>query len=202
MALILIAFVVIGAGCTATESESVVVDKAQEDPKEEIIIEEESMTYAFPGVLDADRIENKIVTISTEKGDVTFELFADTAPKAVSNFVYLAEQGYYDGLIFHRLVPGFVVQGGDPTGSGYGGPGYQFEDEVDDEYTYERGIVAMANSGPDTNGSQFFIMLADNPLPKAYSIFGRVLEGMEVVDELVEQDVMTKVAVSPAGESK
>ena len=114
---------------------------------------------------------------------------------AVSNFVYLANAGYYDSLTFHRRVEGFVIQGGDPLGSGMGGPGYKFEDELDDEYSYDKGIVAMANSGPDTNGSQFFIMLADYPLDKAYTIFGRVTEGLDVVDGIVVGDAMSSVVI-------
>lgn len=186
--LVLAGFVTVGAGCTTQE------ELIQESDISDSQVTEQSM-YSFPGVLDASQIENKIVRIETENGDIVFELFADTAPKTVSNFVYLANQGYFNGLTFHRRVEDFVIQGGDPMGNGMGGPGYKFEDELNDEYQYDRGIVAMANSGPDTNGSQFFIMLADNPLPKAYSIFGRVLEGMEVVDEIGIGDVMTKVTI-------
>ncbi|MBI4592546.1 peptidylprolyl isomerase [Candidatus Uhrbacteria bacterium] len=145
--------------------------------------------------MESEEIGGKQVRISTEKGDIVFELFANTAPATVSNFVYLTQGGYYDGLTFHRREEGFVIQGGDPNGNGTGGPGYDFADELDDDYTYERGIVAMANRGPDTNGSQFFIMLADVPLPKSYSIFGRVVEGMEVVDEIAIGDMMTRVTV-------
>lgn len=151
--------------------------------------------YTFPGVLPAAQIEGKKVRITTDKGDIVFELFADTAPMAVSNFVYLTNEGYYDGITFHRREEGFVIQGGDPNGNGTGGPGYSFNDELTDDYAYERGIVAMANRGPNTNGSQFFIMLGDTPLPKAYTIFGRVLEGMDVVDEIAVGDVMAKVVV-------
>jgi len=190
-ALLLAVLITVGAACTPTEP-------IEEAVVEEDLIIEETMTYTFPGVLDAEQIEGKIVRIQTEKGEIVFELFADTAPQTVSNFVYLAEEGYFDGLTFHRREEGFVIQGGDPNGTGTGGPGYAFEDELDDEYTYERGIVAMANSGPNTNGSQFFVMLADTALPKSYSIFGRVLEGMEVVDEIAVGDVMTTVVIESA----
>lgn len=156
---------------------------------------EESPTWTFPGTLPEEQIANKQVRITTTKGDIVFEMFADTAPMTVSNFVYLTTGGYYNGLTFHRREPGFVIQGGDPNGDGTGGPGYDFEDELTDDYTYDRGIVAMANRGPDTNGSQFFIMLADTPLPKAYTVFGRVTEGMEVVDQIAVGDVMTSVVV-------
>ncbi|MBI2484540.1 peptidylprolyl isomerase [Candidatus Uhrbacteria bacterium] len=153
-------------------------------------------TYsAFGGVLPAQEITNEIVRIETAKGEIVFELFADTAPKTVSNFVRLANDGFYNGLTFHRRVENFVIQGGDPNGNGSGGPGYTFEDELNDTYAYTRGIVAMANRGPNTNGSQFFIMLADNPLPKSYSIFGRVLSGMDVVDKIQVGDIMKKVTI-------
>ena len=135
------------------------------------------------------------VTLKTEKGDIVIELYADTAPKTVDNFVTLSEKGFYDGLTFHRREEGFVIQGGDPNGDGTGGPGYKFEDELDDDRTYDRGIVAMANSGPDTNGSQFFIMLSDYDLPKSYSIFGKVIEGMDVVDEIEIGDKIIKATV-------
>lgn len=155
----------------------------------------EEKTYTFPGVLSAEQISGKQIRLSTEKGDIIFELFDETAPNAVSNFVYLANEGYFDGLTFHRREEGFVIQGGDPNGDGRGGPGYTFADELSDEYTYERGIVAMANRGPNTNGSQFFIMLDDTNLPKLYTIFGRVTKGLEVVDEIQVGDKMGKVRV-------
>jgi peptidyl-prolyl cis-trans isomerase B (cyclophilin B) len=151
--------------------------------------------YTFPGVLPEEQIAKKQVRLMTEKGEIVFELYADTAPKTVSNFVYLASQGFYDNLTFHRRVEGFVIQGGDPKGNGTGGPGYKFEDELDDSYKYDRGIVAMANSGPDTNGSQFFIMLKDYPLDKNYTIFGKVVSGMDVVDKIVVGDKMASVKI-------
>ncbi len=189
--------VLIGAGCTSVDPLGYPTDDIIEEESAESlsIIEEESMTYEFPGQLEEQRIENKQIRITTDKGDIVFTLFADTAPLTVSNFVYLTEEGYYDGLTFHRREEGFVIQGGDPNGNGTGGPGYQFEDELNDDHTYTRGIVAMANAGPNTNGSQFFVMLADVPLPKAYSIFGEVTEGMDVVDEIAIGDVMTSVVV-------
>ncbi len=153
------------------------------------------MTWTFPGKLSDAEIAGKQIRLSTEKGDIVFELFADTAPLTVSNFVYLTNGGYYNGLTFHRREEGFVIQGGDPSGNGTGGPGYKFADELVDKYTYTRGIVAMANAGPATNGSQFFIMLDDAPLPKAYSIFGRVTSGLEVVDAIKVGDKMTTVTV-------
>jgi cyclophilin family peptidyl-prolyl cis-trans isomerase len=151
-------------------------------------------TYsAFPGVYSAEELQNKKAVIETNKGTIEFELLPE-APKAASNFMHLSRDGFYDGLTFHRVEPNFVIQGGDPKGDGTGGPGYQFEDEpVTRKYT--KGIVAMANAGPDTNGSQFFIMLADTPLPPAYTIFGNVIKGQDVVDKIKVGDVMKKVTI-------
>jgi len=153
------------------------------------------MENKFPGVLSADKIQGKKAVIKTNKGMIEFELYADKAPKTVSNFVYLAEKGFYDGLTFHRVEPGFVIQGGDPTGTGSGGPGYQFSDEPV-QGDYKAGTVAMANSGPNTNGSQFFICLEDQPtLPKQYNLFGQVISGMDVVKKIAVGDKMEKVTI-------
>ncbi len=151
-------------------------------------------TWSFPGILPKDKIENRQIRMNTSKGEIIFELFADEAPKTVSNFVYLAKGGFYDGLSFHRYEPGFVIQGGDPLGNGTGGPGYEFEDEKVTR-AYDEGIVAMANAGPNTNGSQFFIMLANNQLPPLYTIFGKVTKGLDVVKQLRAGDKMTEVIV-------
>jgi len=129
------------------------------------------------------------ITIETNKGKIVFETFDSDSPKTVKNFIDLANKGFYNGIIFHRVIKGFMIQGGDPTGTGRGGPGYTFEDELNpntESYKngYKRGVVAMANSGPDTNGSQFFIMHEDYPLPNNYTIFGRVVEGIEAVDAI------------------
>ena len=123
-------------------------------------------------------------TIHTNHGDISVDLFAGEAPQTVNNFVFLASEGFYDSVIFPRVVPGFVIQGGDPTGSGKGGPGYRFRDELDHPRPYTRGTLAMANAGPNTNGSQFFICLEDVGLPHAYTIFGKVTSGMEAVDSI------------------
>jgi peptidyl-prolyl cis-trans isomerase B (cyclophilin B) len=150
---------------------------------------------SFPGVLPSAEIHGKVARLQTDKGEIVFELLDGDAPKTVSNFVALTESGFYDGLTFHRVVPGFVIQGGDPSGNGTGGPGYKFEDEPV-KLDYKAGIVAMANAGPDTNGSQFFIVLEDQPtLPKNYTIFGRVLSGMEAVRAIRVGDHMTKVTI-------
>jgi len=123
--------------------------------------------------------------MTTNKGEVGIELFDADAPNTVANFVKLADQGFYDGVIFHRVIPSFMIQGGDPTGTGMGGPGYQFEDEPND-HRVERGVLAMANSGPNTNGSQFFIVTADSCpwLDGLHTVFGRVTSGMDVVDAI------------------
>jgi cyclophilin family peptidyl-prolyl cis-trans isomerase len=122
-------------------------------------------------------------TIETAKGTFKIRVEADLGPLAAGNFLALASCGFYDGLVFHRIVPGFVIQGGDPTGSGSGGPGYEFPDDPV-TVPYTRGVVAMANSGKDTNGSQFFIVLKDSGLSPDYSVFGRVTSGMEAVDAI------------------
>jgi cyclophilin family peptidyl-prolyl cis-trans isomerase len=127
--------------------------------------------------------ETRTVTIETAAGSIVIKVEADLGPLAAGNFVALASCGFYDGVVFHRLMPGFVIQGGDPTGTGSGGPGYQFPNDPV-TVSYDRGVVAMANAGADTNGSQFFIVLVDNDLTPDYSVFGRVTAGMEVVDAI------------------
>jgi cyclophilin family peptidyl-prolyl cis-trans isomerase len=133
-----------------------------------------------------DAAKHYRATIRTSHGDIVVELFADRSPTTVNNFVFLAGEGFYDGVIFHRVINGFMIQGGDPTGTGTGGPGYRFRDELDaaKEFGYAPGILAMANAGPNTNGSQFFLMHRDNPLPPAYAVFGRTVEGLEVIDAI------------------
>lgn len=163
----------------------------------EIVSQDNTIQRSFsqaPGQLPDDQITNKKVAIETSKGSIVFELLSEDAPLTVSNFIFLASQRFYDGLTFHRVEPGFVIQGGDPVGNGTGGPGYQFSDEQV-KRPYSRGIVAMANAGPNTNGSQFFIMLADTPLPPAYTIFGNVTSGMEVVDAIRPGDTITSVRI-------
>lgn len=151
------------------------------------------------------------VTIETNKGTIVFETYDADAPNTSQNFINLAQKDFYNGTIFHRVIEGFMIQGGDPTGTGTGGPGYRFDDELDpstESYKrgYMRGTVAMANAGPNTNGSQFFIMHQDTPLPHSYTIFGRVVLGMDVVDAIattpvgsgdrpVDEVVMNKVTV-------
>lgn len=126
--------------------------------------------------------------VQTNHGVITLELLPERSPQTVNNFVFLAREGFYDGVIFHRVIKGFMIQGGDPTGTGTGGPGYKFRDELEGNGTYSRGTVAMANSGPNTNGSQFFIMHKDGGLPHSYTIFGQVTDGIEVVDSIAESE--------------
>ncbi|TMM16527.1 MAG: peptidylprolyl isomerase [Actinobacteria bacterium] len=125
----------------------------------------------------------------TNRGDIAVELFHDDAPKTVDNFLSLARKGFYDGVIFHRVIPDFMIQGGDPTGTGSGGPGYTFEDEFN-EQPVARGALAMANAGPNTNGSQFFIVTAESCpwLDGKHTVFGRVTDGMDVVDAISTLD--------------
>lgn len=143
---------------------------------------------------------SNLITLETSLGQIQFETYNDEAPNTVANFIKLANQKYYDGLIFHRVISGFMIQGGDPNclpaqagvkggPCGAGGPGYQFADELNPEAPsykagYQKGVVAMANAGPNTNGSQFFIMLEDYPLPNNYTIFGKVVKGQEIVDQI------------------
>jgi peptidyl-prolyl cis-trans isomerase B (cyclophilin B) len=124
-------------------------------------------------------------TLHTNHGAIAVELYPDDAPKTVENFTKLARDGFYDGVIFHRVIPDFMIQGGDPTGTGSGGPGYQFEDEFN-EHKIERGALAMANAGPNTNGSQFFIVTTEAApwLDGKHTVFGRVTDGMDVVDRI------------------
>lgn len=128
-------------------------------------------------------------TIHTSEGAIELELYPNEAPKTVENFIKLARDGFYDGVIFHRVIPDFMIQGGDPTGTGTGGPGYEFEDEFN-EHRIVRGALAMANAGPNTNGSQFFIVTAEAApwLDGKHTVFGQVTSGMEVVDRICEAD--------------
>jgi cyclophilin family peptidyl-prolyl cis-trans isomerase len=160
---------------------------------------------------------NRNAVIKTNKGTIRFELLEADAPKTTENFITLAERGYYDGVIFHRVIKGFMIQGGDPTGTGRGGEsawGGRFNDEIDPRSAvyqrgYKSGTVAMANAGPNTNGSQFFIMHVDYGLPPSYTIFGRVTEGQDVVDAIassardrndkpLSEVKMEKVTIEPA----
>ena len=141
-------------------------------------------TYGVPNVQPLQKSKTYQANISTNKGAIVVTLLPKAAPIAVQSFIFLAQHRYFDGVPFHRVVPGFVIQGGDPTGTGYCGPGYAFKNERV-TLPYVRGVVAMANAGPNTNGSQFFIVLSNNTgLPPNYTIFGRVTRGMDAVDRI------------------
>lgn len=148
-----------------------------------------------PMVIDQDK--NYTATIKTNKGGITIDLFANDAPKTVNNFVFLARDGFYDGVTFHRVIPGFVAQGGDPTGTGRGGPGYTFADEVkNNPHKHVTGALSMANAGPNTNGSQFFIVYEAQPhLNGKHTVFGQVTSGMDVARTLENGDVMKTVEI-------
>jgi len=149
-----------------------------------------SKQYSAPHPMQIDASRSYAATVKTNKGDITVRLYADGAPNTVNNFVALARDGYYDGVIFHRVIQGFMLQGGDPSGTGHGDrgryPGYTFADELDlaRKHRYPLGTLAMANAGPNTNGSQFFIMHADYGLPPQYTVFGKTIDGLDIVDEI------------------
>ena len=135
-------------------------------------------------------------TFDTSRGPIKIELYPDKAPLTVANFVNLAKRGFYDGLNFHRVIADFMIQGGCPEGSGRGGPGYRFEDETNNGVKHERGVLSMANAGPNTNGSQFFITHVPTPwLDGKHTVFGKVTEGLDVVDAVKQGDLITKVTI-------
>ncbi len=189
--------ILVGAGCsTKPAGQAVSTDPYSTSPSDTPI------TQPAPGAPNSNTMPSTLqanttytAVLKTDKGDIEIALAADATPITVNNFVTLAKKDFYNGTIFHRTIKGFMIQGGDPTGTGAGGPGYKFADEpFDGEYT--RGTVAMANAGPNTNGSQFFIMHGDVPLPKNYVIFGKVTKGLEVVDAIAT----APVAVGNSGE--
>lgn len=147
--------------------------------------------------IDATQTSDLTAVITTSKGDIRVTLYPDEAPLTVANFVNLAQRGYYDGLTFHRVIANFMIQGGDPTGTGSGGPGYNFRDEFSPSLRHtSAGILSMANAGPGTNGSQFFITHGPTPhLDDKHSIFGKVSAGQSVVDAIAQGDVMTTIAI-------
>ncbi len=165
------------------------------DQQEEPNMETETNRWEFAPDMQIDQHKNYIATMKTNKGEIKFELFASDTPFTVNNFIFLSEKGFYDDTKFHRVIKDFMIQGGDPTGTGTGGPGYAFNDEGITR-DYVRGTLAMANAGPNTNGSQFFIMHKDLPLPKSYVIFGQVIEGLDTLDKIAE----TEVQASQVGE--
>jgi peptidyl-prolyl cis-trans isomerase B (cyclophilin B) len=148
--------------------------------------------------MQIDPEHSHFITMDTSKGNIELELYPEHAPVTVNNFVFLCKEGFYDGVSFHRVIDNFVIQGGDPTGTGTGGPGYRFDDEVrDNPLVHDRGVISMANAGPNTNGSQFFITHSPQPhLDGRHTVFGKVVEGMDVVDAIEAGDVMNRVTVS------
>lgn len=153
---------------------------------------------ACPPVL-IDPLKQYVATLETEKGEIVIELFPETTPMAVNSFVFLARNGWFDGITFHRVIPGFVAQSGDPSGTSFGGPGYAFENEIHPELKFDRaGLVGMANAGPDSNGSQFFITLGPAPrLDGKYTIFGQVIAGLEVAQSLAPRNPEENAGLPP-----
>ena len=146
------------------------------------------MQWDSPPPMTIDTSKKYTAYMNTEKGTMVFELFPEEAPKTVNNFVFLAKQGYYDGVTFHRVLEGFMAQGGDPTGTGRGGPGYRFEDEFSDK-THEAGALSMANAGPNTNGSQFFITFVPvHQLDGKHTVFGQLIDGWDVLNSIRLRD--------------
>jgi peptidyl-prolyl cis-trans isomerase B (cyclophilin B) len=157
-----------------------------------------SKQWDQPPEMQIDAAKTYGITIETDRGNIELELYPEHAPNTVNNFVFLAREGFYDGVKFHRVIADFMVQGGDPTGSGAGGPGYKFDCEVDDNpLKHERCVISMANAGRDTNGSQFFITHLPTPhLDGNHTVFGKVVDGQDVVDAIEQDDTMTRVSVA------
>lgn len=177
----------------STDEGDVMSAEAEQEESTEQELNADIMQFDNPPEMEIDESKNYSAVLKTTEGDITIELTADATPITVNNFVFLAKKGFYDGVIFHRVIEDFMIQGGDPTGTGSGGPGYRFDDE-EFEGEYTKGTVAMANAGPNTNGSQFFIMHGETPLPPNYVIFGFVADGLDVVDTIATADVSTSVS--------
>jgi len=187
------ACVLVFVGCGSDQGLSDAVDAGVDQGEAEIqemvknFKEKEMDTSNVPSEIDLSLAEScSGATITTNQGVVEIELYGEKAPIAVANFCTLAQKGFYEGVIFHRVIAGFMIQGGDPTGTGTGGPGYKFQDELPEAGEYKLGSLAMANAGPNTNGSQFFIVSGDNGvgLPPLYTLFGEVTEGLDVVSTI------------------
>ena len=174
------------SACSSNEVEEITETTIQDNKGESTMSDEK--VYSSMPEMSIDQSKSYTAVIQTSMGDLTVEFFSDTAPVTVNNFISLSNDGYYDNIIFHRVISGFMIQGGDPSGTGHGEygkfPGYTFEDELNNQQPYEKGILAMANAGPNTNGSQFFIMHVDYPLPYQYTIFGKVTDGLDVIDTI------------------
>jgi len=185
--------------CSSGVEETTEETKAQIDKTTTTIGEDMSdKIYDNQPEMNINTNSSYTAVIKTNLGDMTVEFFTDDAPITVNNFISLSKDGYYDNVIFHRVISGFMIQGGDPSGTGHGDygkyPGYKFDDELNNQRPYEKGILAMANAGPNTNGSQFFIMHVDYPLPYSYTIFGQVVDGFDIIDKIasVETDSADK----------
>ena len=174
------------SACGSNEVEEITETTIQDNKGESTMSDEK--VYSSMPEMSIDQSKSYTAVIQTSMGDLTVEFFSDTAPVTVNNFISLSNDGYYDNIIFHRVISGFMIQGGDPSGTGHGEygkfPGYTFEEELNNQQPYEKGILAMANAGPNTNGSQFFIMHVDYPLPYQYTIFGKVTDGLDVIDTI------------------
>jgi len=174
------------SACGSNEVEEITETTIQDNKGESTMSDEK--VYSSMPEMSIDQSKLYTAVIQTSMGDLTVEFFSNTAPVTVNNFISLSNDGYYDNIIFHRVISGFMIQGGDPSGTGHGEygkfPGYTFEDELNNQQPYEKGILAMANAGPNTNGSQFFIMHVDYPLPYQYTIFGKVTDGFDVIDTI------------------
>ncbi|MDB4604685.1 peptidylprolyl isomerase [Acidimicrobiia bacterium] len=174
------------SACGSNEVEEITETTIQVNKGESTMSDEK--VYSSMPEMSIDQSKSYTAVIQTSMGDLSVEFFSDTAPITVNNFISLSNDGYYDNIIFHRVISGFMIQGGDPSGTGHGEygkfPGYTFEDELNNQQPYEKGILAMANAGPNTNGSQFFIMHVDYPLPYQYTIFGKVTAGLDVIDSI------------------
>jgi peptidyl-prolyl cis-trans isomerase B (cyclophilin B) len=157
-----------------------------------------------PPAMQIDSQKIYQITIETNRGNMELDLYPEYAPKTVNNFVFLAQEGFYDGVTFHRVISDFMIQGGDPTGTGSGGPGYKFEDEVaENPLRHETGVISMANAGPNTNGSQFFITHSPQPhLDGKHTVFGKLVNGQEILNAIQQGDKMLKVMVGDDERSK
>jgi peptidyl-prolyl cis-trans isomerase B (cyclophilin B) len=170
--------------------------------KIQIHAEEESLMnkqrWDSPPEMQIDTSKAYMAEIETNKGIVELELYSEHAPKTVNNFVFLAREGFYDGVSFHRVISNFMIQGGDPTGTGSGGPGYSFEDEVEENpLKHERGVISMANAGPNTNGSQFFITHSPQPhLNGKHTVFGKVVSSQDIIDSIRQGDIIERINIS------
>ncbi len=189
----LVAMIALSGALTACSAAG---DKTATDKNYTGTEKEKPLTYSAPPAMTIDTSKSYTATIETTRGDMVCELFPADAPVTVNSFVFLAREGFYDGVTFHRVVPGFVIQGGDPTGTGRGGPGYKFQDEIN-SHRHGTGTLAMANAGPDTNGSQFYLTLAPQPsLDGGYTVFGQLIEGEDVMLSIKQGDVIKTIRIT------